>query len=68
VTGGGSGAVGHMVTLEPSLTRRRAWCHRTRGDAGALPWWEAGSGAAGHVATPEPFHAGMWGLALWDTW
>jgi hypothetical protein len=27
----------HMVTPEPSLVGRRAWCHGTRVDARALP-------------------------------
>jgi hypothetical protein len=31
--------VGHVVTPKASLVRRRAWCHGTRGDAGALLCW-----------------------------
>jgi hypothetical protein len=33
---GGSGTVGHVATPKPSLARRRARCHGTHGDAGAL--------------------------------
>jgi hypothetical protein len=57
-----------MATPETFLIERRVWCYGTHGDARALPCREAGSGTARHMVTPEPFRAGMWGLALWDTW
>jgi hypothetical protein len=59
VSGGGSGAVGHVATPEPSLAGRRAWCHGTRDHVGALPCWEVGSGTAGHVVTLEPFRVAL---------
>jgi hypothetical protein len=66
--GDGSGAVGHMATPEFSLTERRVWCCRTRGDTGALSHREAGFGVTGHVVMSEPSRAGRWGLAPQGTW
>jgi hypothetical protein len=70
----GSRATGHVVSSEPSRTRRWVWSHMTCGDTGvlsgggpgasvtwqrqSLPAHGGGLRAARHVATPEPSPAG----------
>jgi hypothetical protein len=38
----------------PPLRLGEVQSHKTRGNAGALPCWEAESGAVGYTATVEP--------------